>query len=44
VLVSADGDFACCQTCADEFYRQRDNFFDTIIDSDEEFNKWLTGE
>lgn len=30
VVVSLDGDFACCENCKSEFVKQRDHFFNIL--------------
>jgi len=41
VLMSGDGDFACCQKCADEYKKQRDHFCSVTLCDDALFEKWL---
>lgn len=33
VLLTCDGDFACCQSCADEYQKQKDYFFNVTVHS-----------
>ena len=44
VLMTWDGDFACCQACADEYIKQRDHFFNTTIHSEQLTKDFLNGE
>ena len=40
VVVNADGDFACCKECAEEYQKQIIEFFDNIGD-DNWYNNWM---
>lgn len=41
VLVSCDGDFACCQKCADEYRKQMDHFCSVTLCDNNLFEEWL---
>ena len=41
VLVSCDGDFACCQSCADEFHKQVNHFCSVTLCDDNLFEEWM---
>lgn len=34
VCINSDGDFACCNSCKDEYKKQKDKFFKDIEDDD----------
>ena len=40
ICVNIDGDFACNQHCADEYNKQKKEFFDNIGD-DRWYNDWM---
>ncbi len=40
VLITPDGDFACCKECAKEYERQRDEFFENI-GNDQWYKNWM---
>ena len=40
VLVTTDGDFACCEACAREYRKQRDHFFNTIVYDEDKMKDW----
>jgi len=44
VCVSCDGDFACCQACANEYKEQMAHFFNDIVHSPAKTEAWLRGE
>lgn len=44
VVVSIDGDMACCPECKREYEKQRDHFFTKVVHDDKKFNKWIKGE
>lgn len=43
VLVNTDGDFACCQSCADVHRRQMDDFCTQILPDQDKTEAWLRG-
>jgi len=43
VLVTIDGDFACCSACAKEWEQQRDHFMNNILPDDKLYQQWLEG-
>lgn len=44
ILVSADGDFVCSETCRREFEAKRDDFLGRIVHDPELCERWLRGE
>jgi len=42
-FVTIDGDAACCQACAEEYYKQRDHFFKDIMPNARKTMDWLNG-
>ena len=40
VLLNDDGDFACNHKCADQYIKDREEFFDNIA-NDEWYNNWM---
>jgi hypothetical protein len=43
VLMTADGDFACCEACAEAYRRARDHFFENIAPDPARCAAWLMG-
>lgn len=44
VIVSPDGDMACCPECAKEFQKQMDHFCEYVLSSPERLEQWLMGD
>lgn len=40
ILINADGDFVCDQECKQQYEKERDCFFNVILD-DEKFAEWM---
>lgn len=40
-VVNIDGDFACCLECKREYEKQRDHFFNNVVNNDDAFKNWL---
>jgi len=40
VLANTDGDFACCEQCYQEYIKQRNEFFNNIMD-DMWYKNWM---
>ena len=43
VVVTIDGDMACCPRCKMEYERQRNEFFNNI-GNDEYYKQWMKGD
>ena len=43
ILLDADGDFVCNETCKARFEQERDHFFENVVDSPEATERWLNG-
>ena len=43
VAVTVDGDFVCNSKCKAEFEKQRNHFFDNIIQDEGRCERWLRG-
>jgi hypothetical protein len=41
VIVSTDGDMACCPECKREYERQMDHFCTNILPDDKKFASWM---
>jgi hypothetical protein len=44
IIVTQDGDAACCAACKVAYEKQRDHFFNVTLRSSESLKKWLLGE
>jgi hypothetical protein len=44
VLLNADGDFACSKECADKYNREKADFFNRIVHSEDLTERYLKGE
>jgi hypothetical protein len=42
IVVTIDGDMACCKQCKEQYEKQKNHFFNVIVNDDDKFNKWLT--
>ena len=40
IIVTCDGDMACCSNCKNEYEKQRNHFFDNIGNNDF-YNNWM---
>ena len=43
VLINTDGDFVCNDKCKNGYEKERDHFFDDIVQSPEKTEAWLKG-
>jgi len=41
VIVSIDGDMACCRACAVEHEKQQRHFFEVVLHDDQKFADWM---
>jgi hypothetical protein len=41
VLINCDGDFACSESCAEKYRKDREHFLNNVIHNDQQFAAWL---
>lgn len=44
ILINADGDFVCNQTCKEGYEKEKNYFFNEIVPSETKTLAWLMGE
>ena len=41
VVVTIDGDMACCPACKREYENQRDHFLNDVLPDDQKYKEWI---
>lgn len=41
ILINSDGDFVCSEKCKQQYEKERERFFNEIINDDKKFNNWM---
>jgi len=44
ILISADGDFVCSESCKQSYEKKKDHFFNAVQYDDSLMNRWWAGE
>ena len=44
IYINCDGDAVCCKKCEAEYIKQRDHFFNVIVQSEDLTRRFLQGE
>ena len=43
IRVTIDGDFVCDKKCEEAYVKERDRFFNSIVNDDNKFDRWMRG-